>query len=235
MSVKYQGPKKHSVSPTISSAAVNLKYLFEDILRYLCTLPLCSVQFSCSVVSDICNPMDCSTPGFPVHHRLLELTQIHVHRVDDAIQPSHSLSSPLAFNNKSQLYNQFSYQRLKIPFHPAIKNTCRNKSDVASAEKYTVIIRKVIIIRGRNLALRVFRVIQIKYFRNFSEAAGLNHLLLIFNQKSCLIYIEKLFKDCLIHLYTCLWHLWLYFKEPMSFLKSYTKAGGCACAFLCWD
>ena len=38
--------------------------------------------------------MDCSTPGFPVHHQLLELAHTHVHRVDDAIQPSHPLSSP---------------------------------------------------------------------------------------------------------------------------------------------
>ena len=38
--------------------------------------------------------MDCSTPGFPVHHQLLEPAQTHVHRVGDAIQPSHSLSSP---------------------------------------------------------------------------------------------------------------------------------------------
>ena len=47
-----------------------------------------------------CNPMDCSTPGFPVHHQLLELAQTHIHRVGDAIQLSHlllSLSSP-AFN-----------------------------------------------------------------------------------------------------------------------------------------
>ena len=44
--------------------------------------------------------MDCSTPGFPVHHQLLELTQTHVRRVGDAIQPSHPLSSPspLVFN-----------------------------------------------------------------------------------------------------------------------------------------
>ena len=41
-----------------------------------------------------CNPIDCSTPGFPVHHQLLEFAQIHVHRVGDAIQPSHPLSSP---------------------------------------------------------------------------------------------------------------------------------------------
>ena len=38
--------------------------------------------------------MDCSMPGFPVYHQLLELTQTHVHQVSDAIQPSHPLSSP---------------------------------------------------------------------------------------------------------------------------------------------
>ena len=42
----------------------------------------------------LCNPKDCSTPGFPVHHQLLELAQTHVHGVGDAIQPSHRLSSP---------------------------------------------------------------------------------------------------------------------------------------------
>ena len=41
-----------------------------------------------------CNCMDCSTLGFPVHHQLLEFTQTHGHRVGDAIQPSHPLSSP---------------------------------------------------------------------------------------------------------------------------------------------
>ena len=52
---------------------------------------LSSVAQSCPT---LCDPMDCSTPGFPVHHKLLELTQTHVHRVGDAIQPSHPLSSP---------------------------------------------------------------------------------------------------------------------------------------------
>ena len=48
----------------------------------------------------LCDPMDCSMPGLPVHHQLPEFTQIHVHCVGDAIQPSHPLSSPspLAFN-----------------------------------------------------------------------------------------------------------------------------------------
>jgi len=59
-------------------------------------------QFS-SVVQlcpTLCNPVDCSTPDFPVHHQLPELAQTHVHRVGDAIQPSHPLSSPspLIFN-----------------------------------------------------------------------------------------------------------------------------------------
>ena len=42
----------------------------------------------------LCDPMDCSMPGFPLHHQLLELAQTHVHRIGDAIQPSHPLSPP---------------------------------------------------------------------------------------------------------------------------------------------
>ena len=42
----------------------------------------------------LCDPMNCSTPGFPVHHQLLELVQTHVHPVSDAMQSSHPLSSP---------------------------------------------------------------------------------------------------------------------------------------------
>ena len=55
-----------------------------------------SVQFSSVAQScpTLCDPMNCSTPGLPVHHQLHEFTQIHVHRVSDAIQPSHPLSSP---------------------------------------------------------------------------------------------------------------------------------------------
>ena len=58
--------------------------------------PVSSVQFSSVAQSclTLCDPMNCSTPGLPVHHQLLEFTQTHVHRVGDAIQPSHPLSSP---------------------------------------------------------------------------------------------------------------------------------------------
>ena len=53
-----------------------------------------SVQFSGSVVSTLCDPMNRSTPGLTIPHQLPEFTQTHVHRVSDAIQPSHPLSSP---------------------------------------------------------------------------------------------------------------------------------------------
>ena len=56
-----------------------------------------SIAQSCPT---LCDPMDCNTPGFPVHHQLPELAQTHVHRVGDALQPSYPLSSPSlpAFN-----------------------------------------------------------------------------------------------------------------------------------------
>ena len=54
------------------------------------------IQFSWVTQScpTLCDPMNCSTPGLPVHHQLPESTQTHVHCVSDAIQPSHTLSSP---------------------------------------------------------------------------------------------------------------------------------------------
>ena len=57
---------------------------------------LSSVQFSSVAQScpTLCNPMNRSTPGLPIHHQLPEFTQTHVHRVSDAIQPFHPLSSP---------------------------------------------------------------------------------------------------------------------------------------------
>ena len=54
------------------------------------------VQFSSVAQScpTLCDPVNRSMPGIPVHHQLLEFTQTHVHQVSDAIQPSHPLSSP---------------------------------------------------------------------------------------------------------------------------------------------
>ena len=71
--------------------------------------PISSVQFSSFNQScrTLCDPMDHSTPGFPDHHQLLELSQTHVHHVGDAIQPSHPLLSP-----SSPAFNLFQHQCL---------------------------------------------------------------------------------------------------------------------------
>ena len=58
----------------------------------------CSLTKSCLT---LCNPMDCSTPGFPVHHQLLEFIQTHVHWVSDAIQPSHPV---IPFSSRLQSF-----------------------------------------------------------------------------------------------------------------------------------
>ena len=70
-----------------------------------------SVQFSSVTQScpTLCDPMNRSTPRFPVQHQLPEFTKTHVHRVSDAIQPSHSLSSPSPAPNPSQHQSLFQW------------------------------------------------------------------------------------------------------------------------------
>ena len=72
---------------------------------------LSSVQFSSVPQSclTLCDPMDCSTPGFPVHHQLPEFSQTYVHWVGDAIQPSYPLSSPSPAFNLSQHQGLFKW------------------------------------------------------------------------------------------------------------------------------
>ena len=62
-----------------------------DVKNFLDLVQFSSVTQSCLTP---CDPMNCSMPGLPVHQQLLEFTQTHVHRVSDAIQPSHPLLSP---------------------------------------------------------------------------------------------------------------------------------------------
>ena len=94
---------------------------------FLCLLPLQADSLplsplSCQSVSSVaqlcptlCNPMNHSTPGLPVHHQLLEFTQTHAHRVGDAIQPSHPLSSPSPpAPNPSQHQDLFQWSTLRM-------------------------------------------------------------------------------------------------------------------------
>ena len=68
----------------------------ENLLFFLIFCVYSTDNFSSvqSLFPTLCDPMNCSTPGLPVHHQLPEFTQTHVHRVSDAIQPSQPLSSP---------------------------------------------------------------------------------------------------------------------------------------------
>ena len=74
--------------------------LFEKVYNLYFYSFLCHFSSVTQPCLTLCDPMDCSTPGLPVHHQLPESTQTHVHRVSDAIQPSHPLLSPSppAFN-----------------------------------------------------------------------------------------------------------------------------------------
>ena len=81
-----------------------------SFLTYLLNFLIISLfQFSSVAQScpTLCDPMNCSTPGLPVHHQLLEFTQTRVHRVNDAIQPSHPLLSP-----SPSAFNLFQHQGL---------------------------------------------------------------------------------------------------------------------------
>ena len=90
-------------------------------------LVLSSVQFSSITQScpTLCDPMNQSTPGLPVHHQLPEFTQTHVHRVRDAIQPSHPRSSPSPpAPNPSQ--HESLFQRVKATVFPVVMYGCES-------------------------------------------------------------------------------------------------------------
>ena len=97
-----------------------------------------SVTQSCLI---LCDPMNCSRPGFPVHHQLLELAQTYVHRVGDAIQPSHPLSSlsPPAFN----LHTEYIMRNARLDKSQAgIKTAGRNINNLRYADDTTLNGRK---------------------------------------------------------------------------------------------
>ena len=91
-----------SLSLSFKKCVAHVGQEIEDSSKYVCVcvsvviLTWYSVQFSSVAESclTLCHPMNCSTPGLPVHNQLPESTQTHVHWVRDAVQPSHPLSSP---------------------------------------------------------------------------------------------------------------------------------------------
>ena len=78
-----------------------------------CSNLISLVQSISQAYLTLCDPMDCSTPGFPVHHQPPELTQTHVHWVSDAIQPSHP-PSPHAFNLSQHQPDRIRLDRISL-------------------------------------------------------------------------------------------------------------------------
>ena len=107
--------------------------MLSGLLRSFLYQPVTSVSQSCPT---LCDPVNCSMPGLSVHHQLPEFTQTHIHRVGDAIHPSHPLSShsPPAlippsirvFSNESTLhmrwpkYWSFSFSISPSKEHPGL-------------------------------------------------------------------------------------------------------------------
>ena len=80
--------KVRQIGMIVCFSSATFSHLSADLIR---AVQFSSVARSCPT---LCDPMNRSTPGLPVHHQLPEFTQTHVHRVSDAMQPSHPLSSP---------------------------------------------------------------------------------------------------------------------------------------------
>ena len=107
ISVHFQGKSFNITAiqvyvPTTVAKKAEIEQFYDDLQDLLELTPKKDgpfhrrVQFSLVTQScpTLCHPMNCSTPGLPVHHQLPEFTQTHGHRVGDAIQPSHPLLSP---------------------------------------------------------------------------------------------------------------------------------------------
>ena len=128
-----QNAGTHLKSPLCLSCSLNIVpcYGLTNLNHQFSSVQFTSVTQSCP---NLCDPVNCSTPGLPVHHQLPEFTQTHIHRVGDAIQPSHPLSSPSppapilpsirVFSNESTLcmrwpkYWSFSFSIIPSKEHP---------------------------------------------------------------------------------------------------------------------
>ena len=114
--------------------------LYSRVFLYILLL---SVVQSCPT---LCNPMDCSTPGFPAHHQLPELVQTHVHRVSDAIQQSHPLLSPsppsFSLSQHQDLFQWFSFlhqiAKLAIKWVKTSKNLYIEFYSIGTYFKYLI-------------------------------------------------------------------------------------------------
>ena len=124
-----------------------LQMAAEQPSKVECPLQVSSVAHLCAT---LCDPMNCSKPGLPVHHQLPEFTQTHVHRVSDAFQPSHPLSSSCpqslpasVFSNESTLHNRwpkywsFSFSIIPSKEYPGLMDVAKSWLVYGVAKSWT--------------------------------------------------------------------------------------------------
>ena len=129
----------------------------------------------------LCDPMDCSRPGFPVHHHLPELAQTHVHSVSDAIQPSHPLLSP-------------SPLALSLAQHQGLFQWVGSSHHVAKYWSFSFSISP----SNEYSGLTSFRI---DWFDLFAVQWTLKSLLLHHNSKASILRCSAFFKVQLSHLH----------------------------------
>ena len=121
-----QGPTWGSLKPTTFSRQSSD---FPVGPRYYC----CSVTKSCLT---FCDPMDCSMPGCPVLHHLPGFAEIHIHRVSDAIQPSHLLSCPSALLLLPSVFRSFRVFSSELILSIRWANYCSFSFRISSSNEY---------------------------------------------------------------------------------------------------
>ena len=111
-------------------------------LKWLVQLQLSSVAQSCL---SLCNPMDCSMPGFPVHHQIPELAQTCVHQVGDAIQPSHPMLSP---SPAFRVFSKESVLRIRCPKYWSFSFTINTSSEYSGLISFRIDCLDLLAVQG---------------------------------------------------------------------------------------
>ena len=137
---------------------------------YVCNEIFSPVAQSCLT---LCNPMDCSTPGSPVHHQPPELAQIHVHWVDDTIQPSHPLLSPSppALNlSQHQGLSQESILRIRGPKYLSFSLSISPSNEYSGLISFRMDWLDILAVQG---TLKVFSNTKVQKHQFFSTQPSL--------------------------------------------------------------
>ena len=191
-----------------------------DVTIYIVKIRKLKDQFSSVAQSclTLCNPMDCSTPGFPVHHQLLKLAQTHVHQVSDAIQASHPLLSPSPpafslsqhqgifqscfFSSSNQVARVLEFQLQHQSFQMSVKSLLQHHGSKASILQcsafFIVQLSHPYMTTGKTIALTIWtyasKVMSLLFNMPYSLIIGFlprsKHLLISWLQSPSVVILE---------------------------------------------